>query len=213
MKRVVAIAVTISMLLLSAFSVGASSNQLSYWEATMENKYEIGRFPSKTITYSYQKLNNNSSFYFNESVIHAKNEWTKGLGIKLTYSLLMQNADMKIYGGTVNDMYSMGLDISTISHTGTAGVAYHNRTYSYPLYEYNNTSVSNYKISSSVVMLKDSGSPRNDYLQVMTHEMGHALGWFWHSADPSLIMFWAYGSSGVNLTQRDIRHLKQVYDK
>ena len=46
--------------------------------------------------------------------------------------------------------------------------------------------------------------------KTFTHEVGHALGWFGHSAGNTDVMY-AYGSQYLYLTMRDKNHLCQIY--
>jgi len=50
----------------------------------------------------------------------------------------------------------------------------------------------------------------NLYRNTMTHELGHALGWFGHSGNASDIMYSAR-STKTTISTRDARHLSQIY--
>lgn len=79
-KRILIILLSL-LLICSSFPVVASAIELSYWEETKNSTYTVGRFKNKKITYSYQKLNNDSKFLFNDAVIYARNQWSGALNI------------------------------------------------------------------------------------------------------------------------------------
>ena len=65
--------------------------------------------------------------------------------------------------------------------------------------------------SRSRVAIVDQGlAPNPSYVTVGAHEMGHVLGWYGHSSNPSQLMYSAASVSSV--LSEDKLHIKQIYD-
>lgn len=208
LKKYFLLSLSIIMLVNNTIAASAANlGTLSYWHS---DKNAIGRWNKSSIKIYYLKLNNKTSFYFSGSIIFAYTAWDDVTGISFTSSSSSSNASSPIqyYGGTVSEINTLGkvtvssneagLTVSTYSVEGT--------------WKYGSTTKEGRLISKAVGCIVDQGSghTQSQYINTGLHELGHALGWTGHSSSSSDVMYKS-NSSVETLTNRDKRHLSQVY--
>ena len=165
--------------------------------------------------------------YYDTAVLNAVTKWNNGLGTSM-YRITsydssnaefqyLENGALKFIGGNSQDLQHTGVfDYNALDGYYTGGLS--RIDYSEFRTEYTATgqSVTVYtavKGYACVTDLSEEGlsSSLSNYINVATHEMGHLLGWYGHSTYSSDIMY-SSPTSVVSLSNRDIRHISQVYD-
>lgn len=178
---------------------------LSIW---LSDANTIGTWKGTDIKYAHKKLNNNSYFYFYAGGIYAINEWSDALGVPIENVLLMSEANIKVYGGTWDEITALGFYCDKTNVLGyVASFDSDPIVDSAQMLDGRKVSVSRFK--GAVVVILDKGLMSN-YNYVTTHELGHALGWLGHSSDKNDVMY-AIRNGMTTLTDRDKEHLLQVY--
>lgn len=139
----------------------------------------------------------------------------------------MNGAQLKIYGGTLTELDSIGINALTFDNSRTESVpAVVTSSKRSMNYTFRNKKVDIYEISSAqmfVVNVKpgiNMGKPTpeiNRDKKSALQQMGHALGWFGHSASYDMTMYSVdrcdpTDRNHINLHTYDKRHLKQIYD-
>ena len=160
-----------------------------------------------SIKFCHKKLNTNTEFEFYAGNLHAQNEWETALGISFNNVIKLNDAQLKVYGGTYNELTGIGVDLDnnvvgltkriTINWVGSS--------------KYNGYNKEIYNVSAVNCYIVDESTSTHDRLKnTCTHEMGHALGWVGHSKEEHDIMY-PLRKSYNELNYRDQFHLQQVY--
>lgn len=115
-----------------------------------------------------------------------------------------------MYGGSLQSLLSQFPGI-TSEHTGMAIIPTGNRIYegywSSPISQRHQS----YRITGArIAILYRPNHSTNQYRNAITHELGHALGWFGHSGSSTDIIS-PTNSTRTTLTNRDIQHLSPIY--
>ena len=169
-------------------------NQIGTWGA------------NSTIKFAQKKLNKNSDFDFYACNLGAQNTWAPILGVTFQNVILMNDAQIKVYGGTQAEMQEIGLTVTeyavgrTISDYGSSTTTSYGGKTKYVL-----------GLNDGEIQIYDGlGRTPTQVQKTTTHEMGHALGWHGHSKVYGDLMYTSSETSN-GMTSRDINHLKQVY--
>ena len=181
----------------------------------------VGYWRSSPMVYMY-RVDGNTNFY--SAMVQAIGIWESALGIDIRYSYLNSvseiNTNSGIYflGGThmglsntekfsSSDFYSNGQLVAgftnrtSVGNDGTSYVTASGRSVT-----------GTYFITTSGCILDDgTNSLNNYYLNTCIHELGHALGWYGHSTNSADIMY-GVNTNDTSLSNRDILHIKQMYD-
>ena len=165
--------------------------------------------------------------YYNTAVMNAITKWNNGLGTSL-YQITsydssnsefqtLESGSLKFMGGNTQDLQYTGVfDYNALDSFYTGGCAridYSDFRTEYTASGQSVTVHTAVRGFACVTDLSDEGLPSSlsNYINIATHEMGHLLGWYGHSTVSSDVMY-SSPSSVVTLSNRDIRHILQVYD-
>ena len=180
--------------------------ELQYWYDDEQNE-KIGKWDYDPKIYFENLSNNDSTFYFDAATNSAVNQWNNALDISMSSVPDSAAADIIFYGGTAQDLVNRGLPITD----GTLGVTVSSLHDEGEYYTYGENEVSLVHIRAASVGLVSQGLTNSMYIKTATHELGHALGFLGHITDSTAIM-----TQGIipidQLTDKDINHLKQIYD-
>jgi len=174
---------------------------VSYWYS---NVNYVSKWTS-TPKISQYKLNNNDGFAFDIAFSHARTQWSNA-GISTTLVGWTSGCAIQCFGGTRAEIRARGYSILDSQAGVTLGSSTQINTLSYN----GTTKYLKSQNSPQIVCLVDRNVTQTAYKNVMTHEIGHALGWGGHSSNSSDIMY-SSENSVTSLTSRDKNHLKQVY--
>ena len=183
-----------------------AATTLKYWYA---NTNEV-RFIANDASYSIYNYSANRTFesQFKNSVTSAAGQWSNVLPINIYETSANRSLNL-ISGGTYDQLKDLFPDLSTnLAGKTEPGSTEYQATV---LYGYANKDVYRYTSGSRYCVVERDGASYSDYKYTATHEMGHMLGWHGHSNNLSDLM---YGGTngGKSLTDRDINHIKQIYD-
>lgn len=204
MRKVKKIVIPFLIFLMSFFvgsvAYAATLGVLSYWDT---DSSQIARWGSTPTVYNYA-VDGSLQGTLPTYVSYAISQWSNA-GISCS-STSNSSANIKIYGGTYDNLKSMAPDLTT-NDTGL--------TLSYSNYEGDWIALGIYRsgkklTSASTYIVYESGKSGVGYKNTVTHELGHALGWYGHSSGSSDIMY-PYATNYIILSTVDKRHLKQVY--
>jgi len=184
----------------------SDGTSIAYWRST------------PTIYLCY--LDGNSSF--NSAMNTAANRWGSALGksysCENTTSTSARSNAIIFYGGEYTTLKNRAgftdADLTGTNQLPVAGVALVYRGSDGNSYQTNaGLTINGGYITrvSGAILDNGSNSASSSYLHTCIHELGHALGWLDHSANPSDIMY-ELNTTTTTLTSRDINHLKQIYN-
>lgn len=203
-------------LILGVIAVKAVPSFLEYWHGYMYNEETgtfsliriINYFPDTPTIYK-ENLGGFTHTNFNSYFTHGRDQWMNA-GLVSNYVYTASNANFKVYGGTSNQLKNKIPDFTgeyigqTIPHSGFGE--------SIPCYP-----VGGYKtmfelsdVTIGVTYFQSFSDA--EYKNIFTHEMGHGFGWYHHSQNTQDVMYPISSSSNLNLTSRDINHIKQMYE-
>ena len=178
---------------------------LSIWSSAERDI--IGYWESPP-TIHKNKIGNDGSFYFNIGYNNAVAQWSDAL--EWSFATVAQNdADIVVHGGTRAELEVLMGDRYNYLTALTAGITF----YDYNVvgyYQYQGNIKLHAKMNSATIYIPDDGRTADEYRNILTHELGHALGYIGHSASASDIMY-PYVSTIYDLSTRDINHLHQLY--
>lgn len=195
--------VLLCVILICSIAVSAKA-ALSVWYSDSDT---IGTWKGTQVKFGQKKLNSNSNFHFYDAGLYAIDQWENALNISIDNVLLMSSANIKCYGGTVEEIISIGLPNLDYA----LGYAYPTSFKTLWSETINGKKVYVLQYLEALMVIYDKRTYQtNAYNSTATHELGHALGWDGHSSVSTDIMYTSSGSK-TTLTYRDIDHLKQVY--
>ena len=146
--------------------------------------------------------------YFNIGYNNAVAQWSDAL--EWSFATVAQNdADIVVHGGTRTELEVLMGDSFNYLTASTAGITF----YDYNVvgyYQYQGNIKLHAKMNSATIYIPDDGRTADEYRNILTHELGHALGYIGHSASASDVMY-PYVSTIYDLSTRDINHLHQLY--
>ena len=185
-----------------------TANDFSYWYSS---NTVFGIWDNMPIVY-YNYLDGPENFYTGMS--YAVNSWSDALGM----SINLRETDLEeslnpllIFGGTQDEVYGTGeFPFSQVYNSGAIGATIYKSESFFANAYYNGTTYYGYKLNKVRVYVLDLNTLSN-YYNTCTHELGHALGWNGHSSNSSDVMC-KTNSSDISLSNRDILHIKQMYD-
>ena len=166
----------------------------------------IGHWAESPTVYAENIDSANTAFYFGEGVDSAIDQWNDALGLSMTLTNSESNADIVVLGGTHQQLAARGHAVSDGANGST--------TWSYSIvgyYAYNNTVKLEAVIISARIGIVSGSRTANEYRKTVTHEMGHALGYWGHSSGTTDVMYFA-GHASYTLKSNDYAHLQQVYE-
>ena len=209
-RRITSLLILASMLMLisTTSTLAAAPTTLTCWHDIESNNG--GFYDSKTITYGQQKLNTNTNFHFNAGNLAAAQLWSSKLGLTLNSTLTYSSGNIRIQGGTLNELISAGWTSFTSSYAGLTswGTAVSTTTITF---NGTNHIIYSFKLTNgNQIAIKDDNYSSTQTEITAKHEMGHALGFIGHSATGLLN---ANNTSTSTPTTNEIAHIKQFYAK
>ena len=152
---------------------------------------------------------------FAQANVHAANEWTDNV-MTVNITTTSTDSNLKVYGGSREKMLvyiSDEIPLGAMGYTDPTNCVYNNVIYEYDdhnIYEYS-TYLRKIAVIYSQSFANDSGYA-NYYKNIITHEIGHALGWHGHSSVSSDLMYANVTKNNITVGTRDAAHLNQIYD-
>ena len=154
-----------------------------------------------------EKIDLSSTFYFNNGVNSAVNQWKNALCIDFP-SGIEDTADIKCYGATkeyFQTFMNVEFDSTTVGLTSWSYYTDGTTTY------WGDSCKSIYRMSSAKIYILSLGYDDPTQKEIVVHEFGHALGYFGHSQIKNNVMY-PYCHSAYTLKPEEIAYLKQFYN-
>lgn len=154
-----------------------------------------------------EKIDLSSTFYFNNGVNSAVNQWKNALCIDFP-SGIEDTADIKCYGATkefFQTFMNVEFDSTTVGLTSWSYSSDGTTTY------WGDSCKSIYRMSSAKIYILSLGYDDPTQKEIVVHEFGHALGYFGHSQIKNNVMY-PYCHSAYTLKPEEIAYLKQFYN-
>ena len=184
----------------------SDSVSLSYWYATGETDIWYSSVPIYARCYD-----NELGFYVNlyPALMSGVNRWNSAGFLPFSISRVTVDENVRFYGGTSSYLKSAFPAITDntegyapiVEPSSSTAASYSGATKT--IYEFDGTNIRK-------VAIIDKGSTSAQYQIVGAHEMGHVLGWYGHTSDPTQLMYGQATATAV--MTKDILHIKQVYD-
>ena len=181
---------------------------LPYWHSDRE---KVGYWPKDNLTY-YVDISNTPDFSLLEGMVASAFEtWEEVIGFLPISVDNKDDADIVIYGATSAKMYNLFNDESlsgkTIVYSSVEGFGIHSSTRTLKTIEYISSPIGK---NIDVYILYNANNLI--FLQnTVTHEIGHALGWFDHYPTDGYVMYKERRTVST-LSDDEKNHLSQVYD-
>lgn len=154
-----------------------------------------------------EKIDLSSTFYFNNGVNSAVNQWKNALCIDFP-SGIEDTADIKCYGATkefFQTFMNVEFDSTTVGLTSWSYYTDGTTTY------WGDSCKSIYRMASAKIYILSLGYDDPTQKEIVVHEFGHALGYFGHSQIKNNVMY-PYCHSAYTLKPEEIAYLKQFYN-
>lgn len=154
-----------------------------------------------------EKIDLSSTFYFNNGVNSAVNQWKNALCIDFP-SGIEDTADIKCYGATkeyFQTFMNVEFDSTTVGLTSWSYYTDGTTTY------WGDSCKSIYRMASAKIYILSLGHDDPTQKEIVVHEFGHALGYFGHSQIKNNVMY-PYCHSAYTLKPEEIAYLKQFYN-
>ena len=154
-----------------------------------------------------EKIDLSSTFYFNNGVNSAVNQWKNALCIDFP-SGIEDTADIKCYGATkeyFQTFMNVEFDSTTVGLTSFSYYTDGTTTY------WGDSCKSIYRMASAKIYILSLGYDDPTQKEIVVHEFGHALGYFGHSQIKNNVMY-PYCHSAYTLKPEEIAYLKQFYN-
>ena len=202
--------------------------ELSYWYNNQQGddkdnpdilpyRHKIGKWTRTPYFKIYEQTNfwqQRASDYFG----YAAEEWANKVGTVRPIATTSDNNDGLLVCGRSKFVVANTVIPSGRLGVGVVGYTYNNK-HKIGTYTFYDASLDElvqkhlYEITRSQIVVVYSGMHNDDFFKsIVTHEMGHALGWFGHNVTNSLSIMMSYpDDSPLTLAPQDINHLQQVY--
>lgn len=189
------------------------------WKSTGSS---IGRWTEPYYKIGAVTVNSNSytfNTYFTSGMISARDQWDAALGtLSLVYAFDSNDTTFKFFGGTKSEIvnYSSNFNTWDIADNVWGVTKILSNAYWGMFSYYNGTSYvdkTGVEILGAVGCIVNKGNVTNVANKTKCsciHEVGHAFGWYDHSASSSDVMYPTV-STNITLTNNDKNHLSQVY--
>lgn len=205
--------VAVTFMGIFAHNSNALPQYLEYWYAkvydeehnTFIDNANVIRYFSSSPTMYKENLSGFSNTSFNSYFTHGRNQWFNA-GLISSYAYTEENANFKVYGGNNVDVKVKVPSLSAAIPARTVLTSTSVGTISCAV----STTKEVEKISEVKIGINYSTYSDNVYKNIFTHEMGHGFGWDNHSNNDADVM-WPQTSYNTVLTNRDINHIKQMY--
>lgn len=208
-KKAFAIFLTLACLL--SIASYAADGFLSYWNEGINgvpsSSGQIWRYKVQPIV---SPRIEGSAFTLDQMDTYARHAYTQwgNAGMTASYSFNTQTGTMTAHGGTWDNMQKIDPAITAAHEGRTSTAANYPKQYEKD-WLYNGSRYSGYTVvKTNICLVYQSYASANGYKNTITHEMGHAFGWWGHSYLSTDVM--ATRVTHSNLTQRDIQHVKQI---
>ncbi len=185
----------------------SETSALSYWHNCEDNLIGYWNVAPKI----YIENIDGTEYELEQACDYAIEVWESALGIDISMTDDILEADIVIYGGEKTALQELGYDESAGNLGLTRYGSYHFTRYAY----YGNSIKILARLERVIVYIPHRilATP-SSYRFACIHELGHALGFFGHSDNENHVMYPnynTYNSSG-ELKQQEINHLYQMYD-
>lgn len=210
--------VAVTFMGIFAHNSNALPQYLEYWYAYYYNTvtglftdayiiryFDLGPMNDKYPVMYKENLSGFSNTSFNSYFTHGRNQWFNA-GFISSYAYTEENANFKVYGGNNVDVKVKVPSLSAAIPARTVPTSTSVGTISCAV----STTKEVEKISEVKIGINYSTYSDNVYKNIFTHEMGHGFGWDNHSNNDADVM-WPQTSYNTVLTNRDINHIKQMY--
>ena len=205
--------VAVTFMGIFAHNSNALPQSLEYWYAkvydeehnTFTDNADVIRYFSSRPTMYKENLSGFSNTSFNSYFTHGRNQWFNA-GLISSYAYTEENANFKVYDGNNVDVKVKVPSLSAAIPARTVPTSTSVGTISCAV----STTKEVEKISEVKIGINYSTYSDNVYKNIFTHEMGHGFGWDNHSNNDADVM-WPQTSYNTVLTNRDINHIKQMY--
>ena len=176
----------------------------------------VGFWPGPINVYSETFGQLSNSFQFHTFVSASRAHWTSALGLPIGRGYSRNHADVWAIGGpraTINHIWGGRFN------RRWAGYAFHaasDPVGTLTVYK-QARSVRRFRGQTRMYVIQDSYSHNWGQLMtreaqmVTTHELGHVLGYFGHAPNELYVMY-EHVTRNFTLQDREIRHLRQIYD-
>lgn len=216
--RAISLVATLA-LCVSAASFAGRLYVLNKWYASENTMYRQAAYPT---IYNSVIGGGFLDAEFNSMVTVARNTWSRGVngvgGMPSASTTSASNANIKVYGGPYDNMFSIDNNIRTdyLGYTNRLSVTNEGQWG----YKASATSPNDwsgmvykdgYKTYNTRIVIVHRSTSTFFKEGVVAHELGHAFGWVGHSSMSSDLMQ-PNGIGRPAITQRDLDHVKQVYD-
>jgi hypothetical protein len=186
----------------------SNSNNVGFWPGTINVSAQVHGPITGNVTRNFVSMVDNS-----------RSTWSRALGVPINRVANPASAQIRAFGGQREYMNRLSLQMRPHSQPGAtwAGWAFYAT----------DTEVDSVRISGAIRSIRrfSNYSPNFNVCgwgmqqsqSLITHEIGHSLGWWGHSSSNIAVMYSsmrpeASSPNGV-LTVAESRHLRQIYDR
>ena len=153
-----------------------------------------------------EKIDTSSTFYFNNGINSAKDQWEDALNIDYLPGSA-NSANIKCYGATKQYFETfMGVEFDSTT-VGLTSWSFYNESTTY----WGDSCIYINKMANATIYILSLDYDNSTQKDIVVHEFGHAMGYHGHSQIQNNVMY-PYCHSDYTLKPEEIAHLKQFYN-